>query len=169
MDKLFISSIVGLSTYLILNLNNENKENESTEQNGGDKLGCSNNFPDCFQIDNFAQEVFKELRKEKKCELPEFNKLGQLYSEVFCLEIALGNNEAKKVEKDKVNNRLIELNKIYKQSSNEDNIKKFLENTFNQTEKLLKTLTKTSSIIKKNNMIKEIHESTIIDLFKKNF
>lgn len=158
MDKLLISTVVGLTTYLVLSLNfNENMEN--TSQSGGGQ------YPDCFNICGLAKKVFDDLSNKKNTS--EYNKLGKLYSKVFCFEIALGNNDSKKVEEAKVNNMLKKLKEEYVGDDN-NNVKKFLDATFKETEKLIKRMSDDKKLIEKNNMIKEIHEEAIIKLLKKN-
>ena len=158
MDKLLISTVVGLTTYLVLSLNlNENMENT---QSGGSQ------YPECFNICGLAKKVFNDLKKEKKSDTNEFNKLGELYSNVFCFEIALGNNDNKKVEKEKVNNQLKKLKEKYN-GTNEENINKYLDNVFNDTEKLIKKISDNKDLISKNKMIKDIHKEAILELLKK--
>ncbi len=160
MDKLLISTVVGLTTYLVLSLNlNENMENTESQKGGGQ-------YPNCFNICGLAKKVFDDLRKSGNTDKKEFNKLGELYSKVFCLEIALGNNESKKVEESKVKNILEKLKEEYK-GDNVNNVKKMLNDTFKETDKLIKVMSNDSKLIEKNKMIKEIHEEAILKLLKK--
>lgn len=166
MDRLLLSSLVGLVTYMVLKVSP--LDNEPKGQSGGAKKKekDTEQYPECFEICGLAKKVFNQLKKNGLDNTDEFKNINRLYSKIFCLEIALGNNPDKKVDKNKVES---ELNKYkgYFNLNDEDNVKKYINDVFNKTEKLLKNITKDDDLIKLNKQIKEIHDEEIMKLLKK--
>lgn len=175
MDRVLISSLVGFVTYMVLNVYQpENK----VEQSGGAKKKAEKvekekkeekfdeQYPLCYEICPIAKKVYNELKKDGKEETIEFKDLNRLYSRIFCFEMALGNNKDDKVEENKVNKEL-ERYKSYYNMEDDGNVSKFINDTFNKSEKLLKKLSTNDSLIMKNKEMYDMHNESIMKLLKK--
>ena len=189
MDRILISSLIGFTTYMVLNTYQPDKKDESEGQSptasfiGGAKkvkevkkvkkikevkkeVKEDEQYPLCFEICPIAQKVYNELKKIGKEETLEFKDINRLYSRILCFEIALGNNDDKKVKENKVMKEL-EIYKSYYNMTDEENVNKFINDSFNKSEKLLKKISETDSLIKKNKEMYDMHSESIMKLLKK--
>jgi len=176
MDRILISSLIGFMTYMVLNVY---QPSEKFGQSGGNFGGAKkkaekeekNDNPDeqyplCYEICGLAKKVYNDLKKNGLQETEEFKDIARLYSRIFCLEMALGNNSEKEVKENKVNKELENYRKYYNMDDT-DNVQKFINDTFNKTERLIKKISKDEDLIKTNSQIKEIHDDEINKLLKK--
>lgn len=193
MDRILISSLIGFSTYMVLNTYQSDKKEDKSERQsptasfiGGAKkvkevkeakkekktkevkneIKVDEQYPLCFEICPIAQKVYNELKKEGKEESLEFKDISRLYSRILCFEIALGNNDDKKVKENKVMKEL-EIYKSYFNMTDEENVNKFITDTFNKSEKLLKKIPGSDNLIKKNKEMYDMHSESIMKLLKR--
>jgi hypothetical protein len=167
MNRVLISGLAGLITYMILN---NNKSDNKIAQLGGAKEKVKKvekpdeQYPLCYEICPIAKKVYNKLKDKQ--ETQEFKDIARLYSRIFCLEIALGNNPNEKVEENKINKEL-ERYKNYYNLNDVENVEKFINDTFNKTDKLIKNISSNNTLIKNNNEIKEMHAEVILKLLNK--
>ena len=166
MNRVLISGLAGLITYMVLN----NKSDNKIKQSGGAKKkvekveNLDEQYPLCYEICKIAKKVYNELKDKQ--ETQEFKDIARLYSRIFCLEIALGNNPDEKVEENKINKEL-ERYKNYYNMTDTENVEKFINDTFNKTEKLLKKLSSKDDLIAKNKEIYDMHNESILKLLNR--
>jgi hypothetical protein len=188
MDRILISSLIGFTTYMVLKAYSPDKKNEKSDGQsptasfiGGAKKKADKDekkskkvkenkedeqYPLCFEICPVAQKVFNELKKEGKEETLEFKDINRLYSRILCLEMALGNNDYKKVQDNKVMKEL-ERYRSYYNMEDVENVNRIINDTFNKAEKLIKKISDKDSLIKKNKEMYEMHTESIMKLLKK--
>jgi len=175
MARILISGIAGLITYLLFDDHkSDNKIGQSkgeqaplVSKSGGARKKVEKvdeQYPLCYEICSIARKVYNELKDKQETE--EFKDIARLYSRIFCLEIALGNNPDEKVEENKINKEL-ERYKNYYNMTDTENVEKFINDTFNKTEKLLKKLSSDESLIIKNKKIYDMHSESILKLLNK--
>jgi hypothetical protein len=155
MSNIVLSGLVGLLSYYILSSNKKKSDieialdTEASErpiikksyQYGGDLCTDVNsnysNHPDCFEICKIAIDIFNELQYIDKCGNKAYNLLAKLYSEIFCFEMALGNNNLNLVEDAKVDNKINEILKEYPNLDKKDALNKYLKESFKKVEALV--------------------------------
>ena len=126
MEKILLSSLVGVITYFVLSAGTQFSDSKidalqlkgGNEENANLKKNCDI-FPECFIVEDkedesekYAQQIFEVLIERDLCGTPAYNDLAQLYSRMFCFEIALGNNpnHPDHIEKEKVMQLLTKYN-----------------------------------------------------------
>jgi hypothetical protein len=188
MDRILISSLIGFTTYMVLKTYSPDKKKEKSEGQsptasfiGGAKKKADTEekkskkvkenkedeqYPLCFEICPIAQKIYNELKKEGKEETLEFKDINRLYSRIFCFEMALGNNDYKKVQDNKVKKEL-ERYRSYYNMEDVENVNRIINDTFNKAEKLIKKISDKDSLIKKNKEMYEMHTESIMKLLKK--
>jgi hypothetical protein len=175
MARILISGIAGLITYLLFDDHkSDNKIGQSkgeqaplVSKSGGARKKVEKvdeQYPLCYEICSIAKKVYNKLKDKQ--ETQEFKDIARLYSRIFCLEIALGNNPNEKVEENKINKEL-ERYKNYYNLNDVENVEKFINDTFNKTDKLIKNISSNNTLIKNNNEIKEMHAEVILKLLNK--
>jgi hypothetical protein len=122
MEKILLSSLVGVVTYFVLSAGMQFSDSKisSIQLKGGNekeensKTSCDI-FPECFIISENAKKIFEHLIEMKKCGTQAYDDLGIFYSKMFCFEIALGNNpnHPDHVETEKVKQLLENYNNLY--------------------------------------------------------
>jgi hypothetical protein len=121
MEKILLSSLVGVVTYFVLSAGTQFSNSKIEVFNlkgGGEQVDPKNNcdiFPECFMISDHAKRIFEHLQKRGKCGTQEYQDLGLLYSKIFCFEIALGNNpnHPNHIEEEKVRQLLTNYDGVY--------------------------------------------------------
>jgi hypothetical protein len=122
MEKILLSSLVGVITYFVLSAGTQFSDSkiDALQLKGGEEeiSNSKNNcdiFPECFSISEHAKKIFEHLMERKLCGTIAYDNLALLYSKMFCFEIALGNNpnHPDHIEKEKVMQLLTNYDKIY--------------------------------------------------------
>ena len=138
-------------------------------QRGGDQCTDINssysNYPDCFEICLTASKIFDKLQVINKCGNSEYHDLAKLYSNLFCFEMALGNNNLQNVEDQKVEKELERIIKKY----NMDELKsleKFFIDMLKMTKDLLTDIGSDKELLTMNEEIFENHSKNIIKLYR---
>ena len=154
MEKILLSSLVGVVTYFVLSAGTQfsNSKIEAFNLTGGGSDGPVNPknncdiFPECFMISDHAKRIFEHLQQRGLCGTQEYQDLGLLYSKMFCFEIALGNNpnHPNHIEVEKVKQLLTNYNGVY-------------------GDKLIKVENNIVEIVKSSNFIKNFIEDININ------
>jgi hypothetical protein len=196
MEKILLSSLVGVITYFVLSAGTQFSDSKidalqlkgGEEENANLKKNCDI-FPECFIVEDkddesekYAQQIFKVLIARDLCGTPAYNDLAQLYSRIFCFEIALGNNpnHPDHIEKEKVMQLLTLYSKLpyqygVKTISVENNnvsivksptfIKDFMLDIDINAKKAYDTLVVTPEIMNKHKLLMEKHQKNIQELY----
>jgi len=165
MDRILLSTLIGLVTYMTLksspieeNIINEVKDVKDVKEvkTGGSKCILE---PECFHICKRGKIIIEELKD--KCDTNEYKEIIQMYIKIFCFEISLLKNE-----KNKINN-ILNLVKIKYSIVNEQNIRKFLSDIFENIHLLLIKIKASNNILLINEQVKKDHIKSIINLINK--
>ena len=186
MNNIVLSGLVGLLSYFVLSSGNKKTKIEEAlltetsekqtikqpkKQEGGDLCTDVNsnysNHPDCFEICKIAIDIFNELQYIDKCGNKAYNLLAKLYSEIFCFEMALGNNNLNLIEDAKVDSKIKDISKDYPNLNNTESLNKYLKESFKRVEQYLKDLGASKEMLEKSSDVEKEHIESILKLYEK--
>jgi len=163
MDRVLLSFLVGLTTYFVLNVS---EHPEKFLQKGGvfQSGTCNDGYPECFEISNDSKNIFDYLKGINKCGTDEYNQLGHIYSQIFCLEISLGNNPKQIIEVDKSKNQISQISALFPGLTINTTINNFINDLVSKSNGLLVKLNATEDILNKNKLVLENSKNNLIVL-----
>ena len=163
MDRVLLSSLIGLVTFMVLKSSplddsddSNKKDTDKSTQKGGDKCDV---LPECFQVSKLGSSLIFQIKD--KCETDEYKQIISSYIKIFCFEMALQNKEI-----SKVNNFLKEIRSIYN-LADVMNIEEYLSDSFKNINALLIKLNASNVTKSLNNDIKKHHKYMILNLLSK--